>query len=848
MGTNMKQYPLEYSFREEVYTSEKAFDRFLQYVSEKGVELYPAQEEAILALYNGNNVILNTPTGSGKSLVATALHYLSLTTRRRSIYTSPVKALVNEKFFSLCKDFGPRHVGMLTGDAAVNREAPILCCTAEVLANMALRKGPESLLHDVIIDEFHYYSDRERGFAWQIPLLLLKKTRFLLMSATFGSTDFFEKELTKLNSIPTSTVESQQRPVPLDYKYSEESLDQVITDLVAQNKAPVYVVNFSQREAAQVAQNLLSIDFCTKEEKNRIAEAIAHYKFTSPYGKEIRKQIRHGVGIHHAGLLPKYRILIESLAQRGLLKIISGTDTLGVGVNIPIRTVLLTKLCKFDGQKTAILTARDFHQICGRAGRKGFDTQGFVIAQAPEHVIENRKLELKAKLNPKKKFVKAKPPEKGYIPWNEDTFFNLVKAPPEKLRSSFQLNHGLILNVLSQRTDGCETMKHLIRNSHESDSAKIHHRKRAFQLFRALVDKKIVEIIPKDEQFDGRKVRVNVDLQEDFSLNQALSLYLLDALNHLDPFIPEYPYHLLTVVESILESPAVILNRQLDMVKRDKIAELKLQGMDYHDRLNEIEGLEHPKPMADFIYDTFNKFAAKHPWIGEENIRPKSIARDIYERYCTFGEYISEYGLERGEGILLRYLSDAYKVLSQTVPDILKNDAVDEMILFFEEMLKSTDSSLVAEWKRLSDLQEGIVPEEREDVAVVEKVVINAKKLTVMIRNAVFQVLKCLASRDYEKLGELLKPGEKIWNEAEFESILQKYYEDHQNIDLGPDARSPRNTLVKGIENPDSVSVELIICDSEKHNDWHALFTASLVEKEGEESKIDLILEGLCPI
>jgi len=274
----MSQYPLEYSFREEVYTSEKAFDRFLQYVSDKGVELYPAQEEAILDLYDGKNVILNTPTGSGKSLVATALHYLALTSRRRSIYTSPVKALVNEKFFSLCKDFGPRHVGMLTGDAAVNREAPILCCTAEVLANIALRKGPESLLHDVIIDEFHYYSDRERGFAWQIPLLLLKKTRFLLMSATFGSTEFFEKELTQLNGLATSTVSSEDRPVPLSYQYSEENLDQVITDLVAQNKAPVYVVNFSQREAAQVAQNLLSIDFCTKEEKAKIAEAIAHYR------------------------------------------------------------------------------------------------------------------------------------------------------------------------------------------------------------------------------------------------------------------------------------------------------------------------------------------------------------------------------------------------------------------------------------------------------------------------------------------------------------------------------------------------------------------------------------------
>ncbi len=845
----MTQYPLEYNFRDEVYSSEKAFDRFFQYVADKNIELYPSQEEAILELYNGHNVILNTPTGSGKTLVASALHYLSLTSRRRSIYTSPVKALVNEKFFALCKDFGPRHVGMLTGDAAVNREAPILCCTAEVLANMALRKGPEALLNDVIVDEFHYYSDRDRGFAWQIPLLLLKKTRFLLMSATFGSTDFFEKELTKLNGLKTVTVSSLTRPVPLNYHYSEEPLDQVITDLVEKDKAPVYVVNFSQREAAQVAQNLLSIDFCSKEHKNKIAQEIAKYNFTTPYGKEIKKQIRHGIGIHHAGLLPKYRILIESLAQKGLLKIISGTDTLGVGVNIPIRTVLLTKLCKYDGQKTGILTARDFHQVCGRAGRKGFDTQGFVIAQAPEHVIENRKLEQKAKLNPKKKFVKAKPPEKGYVAWNEDTFKNLVQSPPEKLRSSFQISHGLILNVLSQRADGCSTMKRLIRHSHESDSAKMHHRKRSFQLFRALLDKKIVEWIPKEEQLDERKVRVNIDLQEDFSLDQVLSLYLLDTLNHLDPFIPEYPFQLLTLVESILENPMIILQRQLDLAKRDKIAELKMQGMDYDDRLNELEKVEYPKPMADFIYDTFNAYAAKHPWIGQDNIRPKSIARDMYERYCSFGEYINEYGLERAEGVLLRYVSDVYRVLVQSVPDILKNDEVDEMILFFETMLKTTDSSLVAEWKRLSDLQEGLAP--REDVpelaaTIVEKKGLDKKRLTILIRNTVFQWLRALATRDYESLLAMLSPGEVLWTTEKFEALLASYYEDHSHIALGPDARSPKHTIITGLGS-EVIRTELILTDPEQHNDWHAVFQVR-VDESGDEATLGLILDTLGPI
>lgn len=841
----MKEYPLQYSFREEVYSSDKAFDNFLKYVSNKSVELYPAQEEAILALYEGDNVILNTPTGSGKSLVATALHYLSLTTRRHSIYTSPVKALVNEKFFALCKDFGPRHVGMLTGDAAVNREAPILCCTAEVLANIALRKGTDTLLHDVIIDEFHYYSDRDRGFAWQIPLLLLKNTRFLLMSATFGSTDFFEKSLTKLNGLKSTTVSSFERPVPLHYKYSEEALNQVIPDLIGEDKAPIYIVNFSQREAAQVAQNLLSIDFCTKEEKLKISEALAQYKFTSPYGKEIRKQLKHGVGIHHAGLLPKYRILIESLAQRGLLKIISGTDTLGVGVNIPIRTVLLTKLCKYDGYKTGILSARDFHQICGRAGRRGFDTKGFVVAQAPEHVIENKKLEMKAKLNSKKKFVKAKPPEKGFVPWNEDTFNKLQEAPPEELRSSFQMNHGLILNVLSQRKNGCTTLKELIRNSHESDSAKIHHRKRTFQLLRALVDKKIVEFVPKEEQdLEDKKVRVNLDLQDDFSLNQSLSLFLLDTMNHLDPFSEDFPLHLLTLIESILENPIVILNRQKDKARREKNAALKLEGLDYHDRLNELEDVEYPKPMADFIYDHFNRFSAKHPWVEQENIRPKSIAREMYEQYTPFSEYIKEYGLEKSEGILLRYLSDVYKVLSQSIPDILRNDAIDEMIQFFEDILKSTDSSLLAEWKRLSDLQEGGVQEENKKKEETKKAPLDTKKRTVLIRNIVFKFLKALSKRDYESIDELLKDSE--WNEKKFENTLEEYYKEHSEISIGPDARSPKNTIIKNIEK-DEIDVELIITDPEDLNDWHALFKVKISE-EDEDLSTFLKLEKISMI
>ena len=466
--------------------------RFLEYTESKRLRLYPAQESAILELFEEKNVILNTPTGSGKSLVAAAVHFKALAQGKRSVYTCPIKALVNEKWLGLCREFGPDNVGLSTGDASVNRDAPILCCTAEILANIALREGPQANVQEVIMDEFHYYADRERGVAWQVPLLTLPQARFLLMSATLGDTTFFEEELTRLNGRPTVTVASKDRPVPLEHAYSELPLATTLESLVAQGKAPVYVVHFTQLEAAQSAQDFTSINVCTREEKNALGSALEGFKFTSPYGPEIRKWLKHGIGLHHAGLLPKYRVLVEQLAQKGLLKIICGTDTLGVGINVPIRTVLFSRLCKYDGEKTGILSARDFHQIGGRAGRKGFDDRGWVVAQAPEHMVENLKLEEKAARGGKK-VVKRKPPEKNFVNWDKNTFPRLIAAQPERLTSRFQVSHGMLLNVLSRKGDGCRAMQQLIARCHDSPKAKKAHVKRAWQLFRSLVERKIIE-------------------------------------------------------------------------------------------------------------------------------------------------------------------------------------------------------------------------------------------------------------------------------------------------------------------------------------------------------------------
>ncbi|MAG31399.1 MAG: DEAD/DEAH box helicase, partial [Deltaproteobacteria bacterium] len=452
-------------------------DRFTRWCIDSGFELYDAQEEALLELMTDRHVVLSTPTGSGKSLVALGMHFKALCEEKRSFYTAPIKALVSEKFFALCNEFGPENVGMLTGDAAINWAAPIICCTAEVLANMALRQGGETDAPYVVMDEFHYFSDRDRGWAWQVPLLSLPRTCFLLMSATLGNTSLIEERIQKLTNRDVAHVYSDERPVPLDFSYRETPIIETVESLLASGHEPIYIVHFTQREAAEQAQGLTSAQITDKDEKRALTAAIGGFRFDTPYGKDVQRFLKFGIGLHHAGVLPKYRLLVERLAGRGLLKVICGTDTLGVGVNIPIRTVLFTKLSKYDGEKVGILSVRNFKQIAGRAGRRGFDTEGSVVCQAPEHVIENLRSAAKSTAKGRKK-DKKKPPPRGFVAWSADTFEQLAENPPETLRSQMTLGHGTLVALLQRGEDqalpgsGYAELIALVDKSFESPSRK----------------------------------------------------------------------------------------------------------------------------------------------------------------------------------------------------------------------------------------------------------------------------------------------------------------------------------------------------------------------------------------
>ena len=687
-------------------------DGFVDYVTAEGISLYPAQEEALLEILDGRNVIMNTPTGSGKSLVAAGAHFAALVAGRRSVYTAPLKALVSEKFFALCEAFGPERVGMITGDAAVNPQAPIICATAEILANQALRDGAEADVDVVIADEFHFYADPQRGWAWQVPLLTLPQCQFVLLSATLGPTDRFAAELTDRTGRDTVTVRSADRPVPLRFEYGTLPLHASIEDLLERNRAPVYVVHFTQREAIEAAQAYTSIGVLSRAERDRVAEAVGGFKFDSPIGRDLRRLIGHGVGVHHAGLLPKYRLLTERLAQQGLLKLICGTDTLGVGVNVPIRTVLFTQLCKYDGRRTRLLGAREFHQIAGRAGRAGFDEQGFVRVQAPAHWIENRIAEERAVSDPKakRKLTKRRPPERNYAHWNEDTFDRLVAAEPEPLVSSFEVSHQMVMHLLDRPGDGCADLRRLLVENHETRHRQRRHIRRAVAIYRSLVEAGVVEVLDAPDEW-GRRVRVTVDLQDSFALHQPLSLFAVEALGVLDPDEADYPLDVLSVIESVLENPGPVIAAQVERLRSDLLGELKAQGVPYEERMERLAAVEHPKPLREFLYGAFDIFRRHHPWVEGDNVRPKSIAREMHERAMNFGEYVNHYGLKRSEGLVLRYLSDAYRALVQNVPAERRTPPLDELTAWLGALVRGVDSSLLDEWERLTAVDSGPLPD-----------------------------------------------------------------------------------------------------------------------------------------
>ena len=810
---------------------EAVWDTFIAWTKDCGISLYPAQEEASLGILAGDNVILATPTGSGKSMVANAAHFIALARGQRSFYTAPIKALVSEKFFALCEIFGPDNVGMMTGDATVNGNAPIIAATAEIVANIALRDGAEASIDQVVMDEFHYYSEPDRGWAWQVPLLELPKAQFLLMSATLGDTSWLEEDLTQRTGRDTTLVAGTTRPVPLDFSYVFTGVQDTIEELLSTGKAPIYVVHFSQREASERAQALTSIGtILTPEEKDAVAKEIGGFRFTTTFGRDLSKLLRKGIGVHHAGMLPKYRRLVERLAQRGLLKIICGTDTLGVGINVPIRTVLMTGLAKYDGTRQRILKSREFHQIAGRAGRAGYDTEGTVVVEAPEHEIENAKARRKAGDDPARlKKLKKKSARDGEVTWSEKTYLRLIDAEPEQLVSQFKVSNSMLLNVLARHGDGYEHMRHLLRTNHDTRSKQNQDILTALDLFRGLVRTGVVQKSTKGLDIYGRPYHVVRELPRDFALNQPLSPFALAALSLLDPESDTYTLDIISVFEAILDDPRQVLIAQQKQRRGEEIAQLKADGVDYTERMTIVEDITWPKPLEELLEQAYDTFAETNAWVKEFQIAPKSVVRDMLENAMTFSDLVATYGLARSEGVILRYLTDAWRTLRQSVPDEYYTDELADVVEWLGELIRQVDSSLVDEWAQMAGEDNPISQEDldRELAFGVEDptaLTANRRAFTIMVRNYFFRLVQLFALEKEDRLAELLDYLDEV---PDFGAVLDDYFDEYDDIETGPSARGPEFFRVNDQETR-AWTVRQIICDPKGEHAFQFVGTVDL--------------------
>ncbi|OSP08826.1 DEAD/DEAH box helicase [Microbacterium sp. LEMMJ01] len=830
---------------------------FVEWAESTGIRLYPAQDEALIEIVSGANVILSTPTGTGKSLVAVGAHFAALVGGRRSYYTAPIKALVSEKFFALADVFGAENVGMVTGDSAVNAGAPIICCTAEILANLALRQGDAADVGLVVMDEFHFYGDPDRGWAWQVPLLELPQAQFVLMSATLGDVTTLAADLTRRTGRETASVTGVERPVPLHFFYETTPIHETIDDLLNTGQAPIYIVHFSQAAAMERAQALSSTKVATREQRDEIAALIGGFRFTTAFGKTLSRFLRAGIGVHHAGMLPKYRRLVEQLAQRGLLRVICGTDTLGVGINVPIRTVLLTALTKFDGTRMRQLNAREFHQIAGRAGRAGYDTAGTVVAQAPEHETENLAAIRKAGDDPKKKrkIIRKKAPD-GFVSWGEPSFRKLIDATPETLTSHMQITSAMLLNVIARGGDVFGNVRRLVFDNHEPRTRQRALALRALAIFRTLRESGVVETFDTGVLGAPKGVRLTVDLQPNFALNQPLSPFALAAFNLLDPSTGSgtqastssgtqarsgdqagsgdqgvgtgsYALDMISIVEATLDDPRAVLSQQEFLARGEAVAAMKREGIEYDERMELLEAITYPKPLEELLDAAFETFSAAQPWIRDFALHPKSVVRDMYERAMSFGEYVAFYKIARSEGVVLRYLSDAYRAASQTIPEERKDEDLHDLIAWLGELVRQIDSSLLDEW---SELTAGTAARGETDEPIVppapKRLTSNTRAFRTLVRNELFRRVQLAAREDVDALAELDPTfGAAAWSDA-----LDAYFAEHDDIGTGPDARSSRMLLLT--EGPTAWTARQIIDDPAGDHDWGISATVDLAASD----------------
>lgn len=650
----------------------------------RGLEPYPVQEQALAHIFAGTSVLVTVPTGTGKTLMAKAALHAALGRGHRAIYTTPLRALTEEKYRELSADFGEHNVGFATGDYKVNRDAPIQVEVAEILWNRIVADKHVSPAEIVVMDEGHYFNDPERGYVWEQSIIGLDpRTQLVVLSATVGHPEKFCHWVELTRRVTMALVDSRERKVPLVHEFREEMIIDTVRELAFSGDVPAIVFVFGREQCFEVARLLKSCRrFTTDEEKAKVEAMCDEALLPSGASKELRPLLTHGIGIHHAGILPRYKQLVEQLALERLIKFVVSTETIAAGINLPARTVVFPALRKFVKQAPRLVTAAEYHQMAGRAGRPQFDDRGLAITLAPEQIVSDLKKELKdaakraaydeAKVK-KSVYNRARSDaqRKGDIVWTPEVHAELVRGEPAELRSKTKITAEQVLAIglpdltaTKIATDSVEArmaaaeaslppsmrldIVTVIENLLLEDRERVVLQKTLAQLVDNL--KAIGVIDEHGKQISGQMIR---DLQ---GMDGLFIYYVL--FNHQLEYI-----ELRELIEYLIDHDVIqrLLDRKGEDAKREwcraKLRELR-EG-NPHITWEDVEAewdKEHPRPPTK-VEVIHAELSAKvpHPELHGGK-KPKNVWATLEDSGMGFLEFVERHSLEHEEGNLFSYL------------------------------------------------------------------------------------------------------------------------------------------------------------------------------------------------
>jgi hypothetical protein len=650
----------------------------------KGLEPYPVQEKAISAIFAGKSVMVTVPTGTGKTLMAKAALFRAFHRRESAVYTTPLRALTEEKYRELGADFGEGNVGFATGDYKVNREAPIQVEVAEILWNRIVADKAVAPAEVVVMDEGHYFNDPERGYVWEQSIIGLDpRVQLVILSATVGHAEKFCQWAEVTRRVPLELIESRERKIPLVHEFREEMLIETVKGLAHAGDVPAIVFVFGREQCFEVARLLKSCRrFTTDEEKAQVEKLCDEALLPSGAAKELRPLLTHGIGVHHAGILPRYKQLVEQLALERLIKFVVSTETIAAGINLPAKTVVFPSLRKFIKKEPRIITAAEYHQMSGRAGRPQFDDKGLAITLAPEQIVSDLKKELKDAANrPAFDEMKVKrsvygrarmdAQKHGDLIWTPELHAELVQGEPAELRSKTKITAEQVLAIglpdlektalgtteaelrmaaaeaslpPSMRLDIVTVIENLLLGDRD--------RKELLKTLAQLVaNMRAIGVLDEHgHQVSGDMIR---KLQ---GMDGLLIFYIL--FNHQLEYI-----ELRELVEYLIDHDIIQrqLNRKGEDEKREwmrtKLRELRVDNP--HITWDDVEAAwekEHPRVLTkiELIHQEFGS-KIPHPELHGGK-KPKSTWAQLEDSGLGFLEFVDKHGLEHEEGNLFSYL------------------------------------------------------------------------------------------------------------------------------------------------------------------------------------------------